>query len=205
VSAPARFNPPTEDDLREFINLSLNLFSAARCYRSREHLWRVDRWTIRRLFEELKGSKKVLRLPGEHVIAVRQAGYKDYEQKIDVQPGGKQVIRVVMENDLRVQVPTVTAEIKLSVVPDRAAVFVDGLFVGHVAEFSGLGRALLVAPGKRAHSACLVIKTSKQKSPSSRIKNSRLSLSCSKSAPPANSSLALGPVGGRCKAVRNSG
>jgi hypothetical protein len=33
-------------------------------------------------------------------------------------------------------------------VPDRAAVLVDGLFVGHVAEFGGVGRALLVAPGK---------------------------------------------------------
>ena len=42
-----------------------------------------------------------------------------------------------------------SAEIKLSVAPDRAAVFVDGLFVGHVAEFGGIGRALLVAPGKR--------------------------------------------------------
>ena len=27
VSSPARFNSPTEDDLREFIDLSLNLFS----------------------------------------------------------------------------------------------------------------------------------------------------------------------------------
>jgi hypothetical protein len=37
-----------------------------------------------------------------------------------------------MEKDLRMPLPTVTAEIKLSVVPDRAAVFVDGLFAGHV-------------------------------------------------------------------------
>jgi PAS domain S-box-containing protein len=29
VSAPARFNPPTEDDLREFIDLSLNLLCIA--------------------------------------------------------------------------------------------------------------------------------------------------------------------------------
>jgi hypothetical protein len=28
-------------------------------------------------------------------------------------------------------------------------VFVDGVFVGHVAEFEGLGKALLVTPGKR--------------------------------------------------------
>jgi hypothetical protein len=98
--------------------------------------------------KELKGSKKVLLLPGEHGIVVRQGGYKDFSQKVTVQPGGKQLIRVAMQRDLRMQIPTITAEIKLSVVPDRAAVLVDGLFVGHVAEFGGAGRALLVAPGK---------------------------------------------------------
>jgi hypothetical protein len=99
--------------------------------------------------KELKGSKKILLLPGEHEIVVRQAGYQDFTQKVAVQPGGKQVVRIVLEKDLRMQVPTITAEIKLSVVPDRGAVFVDGIFAGHVAEFGGVGRALLVAPGKR--------------------------------------------------------
>jgi hypothetical protein len=99
--------------------------------------------------KELKRSKKILLLPGEHDIVVRQGGYKDFSQKVLVQPGVKQVVRVALEKDLRVQFPTVTAEVKLSVVPERAAVFVDGVFVGHVAEFDGVGRALLVAPGKR--------------------------------------------------------
>ena len=98
--------------------------------------------------KELKGSKKILLLPGEHEIVLRQGGYKDFSQKVTVQPGGKQPIRVAMQRDLRMQIPTITAEIKLSVVPDRAAVLVDGLFLGHVAEFGGVGRALLVAPGK---------------------------------------------------------
>jgi hypothetical protein len=31
--------------------------------------------------------------------------------------------------------------------PSRAAVFLDGLFVGHVGEFEGAGRGMLVAPG----------------------------------------------------------
>jgi hypothetical protein len=99
--------------------------------------------------KELKGSKKILLLTGEHEIALRQAGYKDFMQRVTVRPGEKQVIRVAMEKDLRMPLPTVTAEIKLSVTPERAAVFVDGLFAGHVAEFGGIGRALLVAPGKR--------------------------------------------------------
>ena len=99
--------------------------------------------------DELKGSKKILLLPGKHEILVRQGGYKDQPIEIALQPGQKQQIRVVMEKDTRVAMPTVTAEIKLTVNPERAAVFVDGVFIGHVAEFRGVGKGLLVAPGKR--------------------------------------------------------
>jgi PEGA domain len=99
--------------------------------------------------EELKGTKKILLLPGKHEIIVRQGGYKDVPIEVAVQPGQKQIFRVVMEKDTRLSVPTVTAEIKLMVNPERAAVFVDDLFIGHVAEFRGVGKALLVAPGKR--------------------------------------------------------
>ena len=98
---------------------------------------------------ELKGSKKILLLPGEHDITVRQGGYLDFVQKISVRAGQKQSISVTMQKDTRVELPQVTAEIKLDVKPSRAAVFVDGVFVGHIAEFSGIGKALLVAPGKR--------------------------------------------------------
>jgi hypothetical protein len=41
----------------------------------------------------------------------------------------------------------VTATVKIAVNPSRAAVFLDGLFVGHVGEFEGPGRGMLVAPG----------------------------------------------------------
>jgi serine protease inhibitor len=99
---------------------------------------------------ELKGSKKLLLLPGEHSITVRQGGYLDFTQKITVRAGEKQALDVKMEKDTRVSLPKITAEIKLDVKPNRAAVFVDGVFVGHVAEFGGIGRALLVAPGKHA-------------------------------------------------------
>jgi hypothetical protein len=98
---------------------------------------------------ELKGSKKLLLLPGEHEISVRQGGYLDFVQKVQVRAAETQTIDVKMEKDTRVELPKITAEIKLKVVPTRAAVFVDGVFVGHVAEFGGPGRALLVAPGKR--------------------------------------------------------
>ncbi len=97
---------------------------------------------------ELKGSKKVLLLPGEHVITVRQDGYQDFTQHIRVEPGEKQVVHVAMERALTGPLPAAMATLKISVNPSRAAVFLDNLFVGHVGEFEGVGRGLLVAPGE---------------------------------------------------------
>jgi len=97
--------------------------------------------------KELKGSKKVLLLPGEHVITVRQDGYQDFTQRVVLQPGQKEVVRVAMERALTGPLPSVTATVKIAVNPSRAAVFLDGLFVGHVGEFEGVGRGMLVAPG----------------------------------------------------------
>jgi hypothetical protein len=97
--------------------------------------------------KELKGSKKVLLLPGEHVISVRQDGYQDFEQRVMVQPGQKLVVRVAMQKAATQPMPAVTATVKIEVNPNRAAVFVDGQFVGHVGEFEGAGRGMLVAPG----------------------------------------------------------
>src|ERR1035437_3108906 len=37
--------------------------------------------------KELKGTKKILLLPGEHEIVVRQGGYQDFTQKVVLQPG----------------------------------------------------------------------------------------------------------------------
>src|ERR1035438_9468839 len=51
--------------------------------------------------------------------------------------------------------PAQTAEVKFSVNPSRAAVFVDGLYVGHVKEFAGMGRGMLVVPGDHQISIAL--------------------------------------------------
>src|SRR5215470_19268758 len=67
--------------------------------------------------KELKGSKKILLLPGQHEIAVRQDGYHEFTQKIAVRPGEKQTISVKMIKDPRFQMPSVFSEIKLSVTP----------------------------------------------------------------------------------------
>ena len=97
---------------------------------------------------ELKGSKKLLLLPGEHEISVREAGYRSVDQKIDVQPNAVQTLKVSLAKDPRAQYPTVSAEVRLSIDPDRAAVFVDDQYAGHAHEFGGAGRAMLLSPGK---------------------------------------------------------
>jgi PEGA domain len=97
---------------------------------------------------ELKGSKKLLLLPGEHKISVRQAGYRSVDEKIQVEPNAVQTVRVSLAKDPRAQYPTVSAEVRLSIDPDRAAVFVDDQYAGHAHEFGGAGRAMLLSPGK---------------------------------------------------------
>lgn len=97
--------------------------------------------------KELKGDKKVLLLPGEHEISVRQNGYQDFNERITVRPGEKLVIPVAMQKGPRGTSPAAWSVVKIDVAPSRAAVFLDGRFVGHVGEFQGLGRSLEIAPG----------------------------------------------------------
>src|SRR5215472_1944991 len=77
--------------------------------------------------KELKGSKKVLLLPGEHTVAVKQNGYRDFVQKVYLQPGEKVVVNVAMQRGPTGVMPAVTSTVKIVVNPSRAAVFLDGL------------------------------------------------------------------------------
>jgi hypothetical protein len=98
--------------------------------------------------KELKGTKTVMLLPGQHEISIRQAGYLNEDQKIVIEPGKTTVITVRLEKDPNATYSKVTSEVKLDVTPDRAAVFVDGAFAGSVSDFKGLGHGMLIAPGK---------------------------------------------------------
>jgi len=97
--------------------------------------------------KELKGSKKLLLLPGKHTIVVSQNGYQDFREEVILQPGQKHVVRIAMQKAPTGPMPEVTATVKIKGNPSRAAVFLDGLFVGHVDEFNGPGQGMLVAPG----------------------------------------------------------
>lgn len=98
--------------------------------------------------KELKGDKKVILLPGEHEISVRQAGLEDFVRKIVIEPGQKQTVRVAMQKSVGWQTPSTTATLKLTVQPNRAAVFLDGWYVGHVGEFGGKFHSMQIAAGK---------------------------------------------------------
>ena len=97
---------------------------------------------------ELKDDNKLLLVPGEHEISVRQSGYTDFTQKVTIEPHKKVIISVVMLRAPGTALPRVTSQIKLYVSPERAAVFVDDAFVGNVSEFSGMGHGMLVSAGK---------------------------------------------------------
>jgi hypothetical protein len=88
--------------------------------------------------KELTGDKKIVLLPGKHEVLVRQAWYKDYVQN------------VVLVKDAHPATREATGELKISATPSRAAVFVDNQFAGHVDEFDGVGKAMLLTPGRHS-------------------------------------------------------
>jgi hypothetical protein len=98
--------------------------------------------------KELKGNKKIMLLPGEHEIAVRQSGYDDFTKKVVVEPGSTHIVSAVLLKSPRATAPEITATLKLNIEPKRAAVFLDDKFVGHASEFGGKFRSMLISPGK---------------------------------------------------------
>ena len=98
--------------------------------------------------KELNGSKKIMLLPGEHQVTVRQSGYVDFVQKVVVEPGEKRLVMVSLHLAPSATVPEVTATLKLKIKPERAAVFLDGKFVGHAGDFGGAFKSMKISPGK---------------------------------------------------------
>lgn len=98
--------------------------------------------------KELKGSKKIMLLPGSHEISVRQSGYDDFKKTVVVEPGQTQIVSAVLLKSPRATAPGVTSTLKLNIEPKRAAVFLDDKYVGHASEFGGAFRSMLISPGK---------------------------------------------------------
>ena len=98
--------------------------------------------------KELHGNKKVLLLPGEHQVEVRQSGYDSFVRKIMIEPGQVQTVQVAMHLSPGARPPDVTATLKVTVQPGRAAVFLDGQYIGHASELGGAVHSLSLSPGK---------------------------------------------------------
>src|ERR1700680_3029566 len=96
---------------------------------------------------ELWGPKRILLIPGDHDLAVRQAGYKDFTETLTVEPKELLLVPVKMQKETNDTWPSVTAQLKVEVNPDRAAVFVDDRFLGHAGELGGAFHSMLLSPG----------------------------------------------------------
>jgi hypothetical protein len=96
---------------------------------------------------ELWGPKRILLITGDHELIVRQAGYKDFTETLTVEPKELLAVPVKMQKAPEETTPKVTAQLKVDVQPDRAAVFVDDRFAGHAGELGGAFHAMLLSPG----------------------------------------------------------
>ena len=104
--------------------------------------------------KELAGDKKLMLLPGKHEIVIRQAWYNEFVKEVILEPGKTHEVNVVLVKSPQLPTKDATAELKIAATPSRAAVFVDGQYAGHVDEFDGVGKAMLLTPGQhRLHIA----------------------------------------------------
>ena len=98
--------------------------------------------------KELEGDKKLMLLPGKHEIVIRQAWYNEFVMDVILEPGKTHEVNVELVKSPRLPTKDATAELKIAATPSRAAVFVDGQYAGHVDEFDGVGKAMLLTPGQ---------------------------------------------------------
>ena len=100
--------------------------------------------------KELTGDKKIVLLPGNHEVMIRQAWYKDQVEPVILEPGKATIINVALLRGEHPNTREATGELKIIATPTRAAVFVDNQFAGHVDEFNGAGKAMLLTPGRHS-------------------------------------------------------
>jgi hypothetical protein len=98
--------------------------------------------------KELEGNNKLKLLAGKHEVVIRQAWYDEFVKQIVLEPGQTQEVNVALVKSARLPTKDATGELKIAATPSRAAVFVDGQYAGHVDEFDGVGKAMLLTPGQ---------------------------------------------------------
>jgi hypothetical protein len=98
--------------------------------------------------KDLQRRGKLVLVPGEHQLLFKLIGYQDVATKIVVDPGERKEYRIAMLPKAGVTYPEKegTARLRISVEPEKAAVFVNGAYVGHVDHFNG-PRGMRLGPG----------------------------------------------------------
>lgn len=119
--------------------------------------------------QDLEGRGKLVLLPGEHELVFKLIGYNDLTSTIDIEPGSRNRYRVAMLPSASARYPdeSNTAQLRISVTPEKAAIFVDDSYVGHVDQFdgrrgmrlsAGTYRLTIALPGYEAFSTELMVR-----------------------------------------------
>jgi hypothetical protein len=97
---------------------------------------------------DIEGSGRLALVPGTHALLFKLIGYEDVQATIVVEPGTRKKYRVTMREKANVTYPDrdSTAQVRLSVKPGEAAIFINDSYVGHVDRFGGRG-GMRLSPG----------------------------------------------------------
>jgi hypothetical protein len=89
--------------------------------------------------KDLEGKGKLVLVPGEHKLVFKLIGYDDLTSTIAVEPGSRSRYRVAMlpKPDATYPDESTTGQVRISVKPEEAAIFVNDSYVGHVDRFDG--------------------------------------------------------------------
>jgi hypothetical protein len=97
---------------------------------------------------ELDNRGRLVLLPGEHELTFKLIGYEDVTSTIVVEPGVRQDYRIAMTGSADAVYPEKanTAQLRVDVKPDDAAIFVNESFVGRSDRF-GARKGMRLSPG----------------------------------------------------------
>jgi hypothetical protein len=98
--------------------------------------------------KDLTGNGRLVLVPGKHSLVFKLIGYEDLESSIVVEPGTQKRYRVAMKPDADATYPDKanTAQLRVSVSPKEAAIFMNDAYVGHIDRFDGRG-GMRLSPG----------------------------------------------------------
>ena len=119
--------------------------------------------------KDLEGKGKLVLLPGEHQLVFKLIGYHERASTIHVEPGSRKQYRVAMlpKSDATYPDESHTAQLRIAVKPEKAAIFVNDSYVGHVDQFDGRGgmrlsagayRLTIALPGYQAFNTELTVR-----------------------------------------------